>query len=132
MPLPTLSSRVRATSFRFHGSDALLTQVLFNLLKNALYAIKRVERGEIEIHLEQGEKENRLRFRDTATGISPAHMSHLFDRFYTTDQSGTGLGLYFCRLAMEAMDGRIECRSEYGRYTEFTLHFPQIAAHGTP
>lgn len=117
---------VRSTEeFRFYGSDTLLILVLFNLLKNALYAIKVAGKGEIQISTVRGPTVNRLYFCDTGTGIAGDTLPNIFDGFFTTKQSGgTGVGLTFCHRVMASFGGRIRCDSVAGQYTMFTLEFP--------
>ena len=65
---------------------------------------------------------------DRGPGIEPAARSQLFERFYTADAArGSGLGLAIARELAEAMDGRIELRSQPGR-TVFTLALPDAGA----
>jgi signal transduction histidine kinase len=66
-----------------------------------------------------------LRFKDTAKGMPAAEVACVFEQFYAKRQGGSGLGLHFCQLVMEAYGGRIECRAEDGQYTEFLLFFPK-------
>ncbi len=112
--------------FTFTGSKLLMQHVLFNLLKNALYAIATAQKGTITIWVEQKEKYNLLYFKDTAKGISTNQLSKLFNHFYTTTFMGTGLGLSFCKLVMNRFGGDIRCESQEGQYTQFLLSFPSI------
>jgi two-component system, CAI-1 autoinducer sensor kinase/phosphatase CqsS len=114
--------------FEFYGADALLTLVLFNLLKNALYAIKAAGKGTIQISTTRSPTVNRLHFTDTGIGISQDTLPHVFDAFFTTKKSsGSGLGLAFCQRVMTSFGGRIRCDSVPGEYTTFTLEFPAIS-----
>lgn len=118
----------RAEDFRFYGSDTLLVYVLFNLLKNALYAIKAAGKGKIDISLVSHSAGNSLVFMDTALGIAPEALPHVFDAFFTTKKSsGTGIGLAFCRRVMMSFGGRIWCDSQEGEYATFVLEFPPAA-----
>ncbi|OGT08498.1 MAG: hypothetical protein A2V89_04750 [Gammaproteobacteria bacterium RBG_16_37_9] len=110
--------------FQFKGDAILVVHILFNLLKNALYYIARARKGQIYIHLENRENENRLYFKDTGKGIAKEMLSHIFNRFYSKTDGGVGIGLSFCKMAMEWMGGSITCQSVEGEYTEFVLHFP--------
>ncbi|HWW04691.1 sensor histidine kinase [Collimonas sp.] len=113
--------------FRFYGSDTLLILVFFNLLKNALYAIKIAGKGEISISTARGKNVNRLYFRDTGTGIAGDALPNIFDGFFTTKEGdGTGVGLTFCHRVMASFGGRILCDSVAGQYTTFTLEFPVL------
>ncbi len=110
--------------FLFKGDELLVIHILFNLLKNALYYVKAANKGNITIWLECNDKTNTLHFKDTGQGISQKKLPHIFDRFFSKTRHGTGIGLHFCKLAMEAMRGKIKCYSEEGEYAEFLLMFP--------
>lgn len=110
--------------FYFRGIDSLFIYVIFNLLKNALYAINSALKGEITIRLKPGRGVNRLVFRDTGEGVEEGALKKIFDSFYTTREEGTGVGLAFCRRTLGSFDGDITCASEVGEYTEFTLTLP--------
>lgn len=114
--------------FRFIGSPLLMQHVLFNLLKNALYAIASAQKGDIHIWTDEEPTANLLYFKDTGKGMSELQVSQLFQHFYTTTFMGTGLGLSFCKLVMERFGGGIECMAREGSYTLFTLRFPKCAA----
>jgi signal transduction histidine kinase len=128
-PFKTSQERTLVTwsgDFDFMGSKLLMQHVLFNLIKNALYAIAKSQRGEITIWTKAGEAQNFLYVQDTAKGISPRQLSRLFQHFYTTTFMGTGIGLSFCKLVMNRFGGDITCTSEEGKYTQFILSFPLI------
>lgn len=117
-----------AADFTFYGSDILLTNVLFNLLKNASYAIGAAGKGSIEISIHSCPAYNRIVFTDSGTGIPPQVLSHIFEPFYTAKPGiGTGIGLAFCKRVMKAFGGQIKCESELGRFTTFILDFPVVA-----
>jgi signal transduction histidine kinase len=110
--------------FEYYGSSILLVHVFFNLIKNALHFIVKAEKGEIYIWLEPGEKFNYLHFKDTGLGISSRALPHVFERFFTTTLTGTGIGLSYCKIVMESFNGDIHCISEEEEFTEFILSFP--------
>lgn len=126
----TLGERERVTvrgdaDFDVFGPERLLVFVLFNLLKNGLYAIVAADKGDISIELVPGDSFNRLIFMDTGSGIPAAVRARIFDEFFTTKRGrGTGIGLAFCRRVVAATGGSIECDSEEGQYTRFVLEFP--------
>jgi hypothetical protein len=62
--------------------------------------------------------------RDNGCGIPDDKLSKIFNPFYTTKQSGTGLGMGIAKKVMEAHRGRIEVRSKVGSGTEFSLSIP--------
>ncbi len=122
------------TDFSFLGHKEFTKQVLFNLLKNSLYAIASVSKGEIFITLEQAEKNsknkntnrNRLIFKDTGSGIPPKNLRHIFDKFYTKKEHGTGIGLAFCQSVIKGFGGDITCTSQQGEHTTFTIYLPVL------
>lgn len=110
----------------FYCGDKVLTQhVLFNLVRNALHAIKEAEKGEISITFRSNPKYNILKFTDTALGIAKKDLPNIFDQFRSGKKDGAGLGLTFCKMVMRLYGGDITCRSKEGEYAEFTLMFPK-------
>jgi signal transduction histidine kinase len=116
------------SDFICKGKETLFIYVIFNLIKNSLYHIHDTKKGTITICLDatSDEKYNLLIFKDTAKGIAPDKLSFIFEKFYSNRFGGTGLGLAFCKLALETFDGKITCDSKEGEYTTFTLSFPKI------
>ncbi len=115
-----------AEDFEFRGSDTLLVLVLFNLLKNALYALRESGKGDIHIFAGSTEGHHLLRVTDTGTGIPRQALAHIFAPFFSTKRTsgGAGMGLTFCKRVMEAFGGSIRCDSVEGEYTTFALEFP--------
>lgn len=111
--------------FDFYGSDLLVVHVLFNLLKNALYHINIAGKGRVEITSVVEDGVTRLYFTDTGPGIAADRLPFIFERYYSSRAAGpgAGIGLAFCKMAMESLGGSIRCRSECGHYTEFALSF---------
>jgi len=111
--------------FVFYGSDVLLVYVLYNLFKNALYAIAQAGRGEVEIEFVSSAENHLLLVTDTGAGITGDVLPYVFDPFYSTRRSGgTGMGLAFCQRVITSFGGKIPCESEPGRFTRFSLLFP--------
>lgn len=111
--------------FYFKGNEILIVHVLFNLLKNSIYCIKEVNKGKIYISLFSMKNLNVLVFKDTGKGISKESINHIFQKFYSRTKYGTGIGLSFCKMVMEALGGEIRCKSQEGKFTEFRLYFPK-------
>jgi signal transduction histidine kinase len=107
------------------GDRALLKRVLVNLVVNALR-----HSGSPEVHIEatpDGSTEVALRVIDRGRGIAPDEQARLFEKFRSvrSDPSAdTGLGLPFCKLAVERMGGRIGVTSEPGAGTTFAVMLP--------
>ncbi len=117
------------SDFGFHGSDIVMIHVLLNLIKSGLTAIARAGKGEITIQTDCLDDRNRLRFRHTGGAASPNTLLRIFDEYASLEAgSGTGPGLAFAKKAMEHFGGKMSCRSEPGKYTEFVLTFPVLPA----
>jgi len=86
-----------------------LNQVMWNLCRNALRH-GRSRRGSIAIRVDPGARPDRVRLSviDDGPGISPEHRVHLFEPFFTTVATGTGLGLYIAREVCEANEASLE------------------------
>jgi signal transduction histidine kinase len=99
-----------------------LTQVVLNLVLNAIDATGRGGR----IHLEGREVGNSivLTVDDDGRGIALEDTSRLFQPYFTTKPSGTGLGLFVSRQIVEEMGGRLTFRSEPGQGATFFIHLP--------
>lgn len=103
----------------------LMSHVLFNLIKNSLYFIAKVRKGNITITVSSGAQQNTLLFKDTATGIPADKLPNMFKKFYSESDEGNGIGLHFCKNVIDAFHGQITCDSIEGEYTEFKLIFPK-------
>lgn len=103
----------------------LFTRVIQNLLMNA-YKFTTTE-DRIKVSVTQQGDQTVIRVEDTGCGIPPQFMDKLFTKFFQAEgrkkgrKYGFGLGLYFCKLAIEGMKGQIECESESGKGTSFIL-----------
>lgn len=118
----------RHYNFDYLGSPLLTDQIFDNLTRNALYQIRKHQKGEIFVTTEDGGAMNLVRFRDTAGGAPPEVVSHLFDTHFTTKAEGNGVGLAFCKTTMQLFGGDITCHSVHGDYIEFVLSFPKLLA----
>ncbi len=115
----------------------LLHRVLSNLLTNAL---KHTTKGaEIAIRAESPAGENAivLSVKDTGEGIPQEYLGKIFEKFGQADMRrqnfrvGSGLGLTFCKLAVESHGGAIWVESEVGRGSEFFVKLPLPSAGET-
>ena len=126
--LITVDIKQESDDFTYVGDELLTIHIFFNLIKNALYYIKAANKGHITIQASIGKKTNRIIFEDTGQGMNKKTLSRVFDRFYSESDNGTGIGLSFCQMIMQAYNGNITCTSAKGKYTRFTLYFPVIKA----
>jgi signal transduction histidine kinase len=104
-----------------------LTQVLLNLLTNALAATPaggRVEVGGTP-DVRDGRPGVALAVTDTGTGIAPEHLERIFEPFFSTKPSGgAGLGLSICRDIVRAHEGAIAVESAPGGGARFSVWLP--------
>lgn len=111
------------------GDGGRLTQVLHNLLNNALRHTPKG--GRVTVQTEPSIAGLMVRVVDTGDGISAEHLPHVFDRFYRTDRSrsrdegGTGLGLAIVRAVVESHGGRVAVYSAgTGQGSTFEIALP--------
>lgn len=107
------------------GDAHTLQQVLLNLVTNAREAMG--QGGEIRIETGPAAERPgwvRIAISDTGPGISPEELSKVFDPFYTTKRSGTGLGLSVSYGIVKDHHGTVDVQSIPGRGTTFVLTFP--------
>ncbi|MFQ5882336.1 MAG: response regulator [Candidatus Methylomirabilales bacterium] len=129
----SVEGRVPSGLPALHGDRDLLKRVLLNLLKNALDYTPTG--GQVVVGT-QVEDEGFLKIgvRDTGVGIPQAFQEKIFEKFAQVqlreaqERRGTGLGLTFCKLAVEAHGGRIWVESEEGKGSEFFFTVPCQAA----
>ena len=107
------------------GDASTLQQVLLNLVTNAREAMAG-HGGEIRIETGVAERPGwvRVLIRDTGQGISPEDLSKVFDPFYTTKRTGTGLGLSVSYGIIQDHHGTVDVQSTAGQGTTFALAFP--------
>lgn len=102
-----------------------LEQVLVNLLANASDAIGESQRSDkwIRITVEQDAKYIRIYVHDNGTGLSQEALEHLFEPFYTSKASGTGLGLglSISQRIMDSMNGALTARNHPEGGAEFCV-----------
>jgi signal transduction histidine kinase len=107
------------------GDRVHLQQVLLNLILNAAEAMGSITEGarEVLISTEQDQAGALVAVRDSGPGIDPAHLDRVFDAFYTTKSSGTGMGLSICRSIIDAHGGKLwaEANQPRGAVFRFTL-----------
>jgi signal transduction histidine kinase len=114
-----------------HAIRNQISQVIVNLLQNALDALKNKTfyDGEPTIRIEGLRKggQSLILVRDNGEGISADNLNKIFDPFFTTKDvgEGMGLGLSICYRIMEQHGGRIQVKSEQGKYCEVVLAFPE-------
>lgn len=115
--------------------EGQLTQVVVNLVVNAAQAfdVDAPTSNQVTIRTRCDGDRVRVEVSDNGPGIPPEVLPRIWDPFFTTRSPGvgTGLGLSISHGIVLAMGGRIECETEVGRGTTFTISFPVAAIAAT-
>lgn len=101
-----------------------IKRVLGNLTKNAVEAMP--QGGALSVSSKMIENDLEIIVSDTGTGISEKGLSKLFTPFNTTKPNGMGLGLPYCKQAVEAHKGTIKVKSKIGEGTHFIIRLPAV------
>ena len=110
------------------GDEDLLTQVVYNLIDNAVKFTP--DGGEIHFEVVHDDEKVYVSIRNSGAGISSEEISRVFERFYKVDKSrsydvkGAGLGLYIVKSIVEMHGGEIKASSVENEYTEFSFFLP--------
>ncbi|MGD6962436.1 ATP-binding protein [Fictibacillus phosphorivorans] len=111
------------SSLKIEGLKLEIQQVLINIIKNAIEAIK--SKGEIRI-LAYKDINNFvcIEIKDNGVGMSKEQLKKLGSPYYSTKEKGTGLGLTVCHQIVKQMGGKITIHSELKKGTTFTIKLP--------
>ncbi len=104
-------------------NDKEIKQLILNLTRNGIESMTSNGTGTLYIRTIQEEDAAVLEVQDTGHGIPKNKLDHLFEPFYTTKPSGTGLGLAVCLSIVERHQAKIDVRSEENVGTTFTIRF---------
>jgi two-component system nitrogen regulation sensor histidine kinase NtrY len=119
-----LSVNIREPEQEIHADQNLVSQVLLNLVKNALEANEKNPAGEIIINAgidANGRPE--ICVADNGPGIPEENLDEIFVPFFTTRQAGSGIGLSISRQIMRVHGGNLRVRSVPGQETVFCMTF---------
>ena len=102
-----------------------LQQVLMNLMLNGIDAMKGTSaRGELTIKSEAGDGQLLISVSDTGVGLPPEQAEQIFQAFFTTKDSGTGMGLPISRSIIESHGGRLWASGASGKGATFQFTLP--------
>lgn len=123
-----LTSELKADQATIRGDEVHITNVLFNLLDNAVKYSK--EEPKITISTETDNGFVVVSVKDHGIGISKEHLGQIFERFYRVptgnvhDVKGFGLGLSYVKIIVDAHKGKIKVESAVNKGTKFMIYFP--------
>ena len=128
---PEMEDRDLGITLELHSGLPLLQldtdqikQAFYNILRNAAQATP--PGGAITVRSDLGDEFVEIRFSDTGEGISPEAMANVFQPYFTTKASGTGLGLLIVRRIVREHGGELKLASEPGEGTTVTLFLPRF------
>ena len=118
----TVSARLPDGLPAVRADRRLLRLALMNLLKNAIEAMGPGGRLRVKTCQQNGSVE--IHVADTGSGIAASEAERVFEPFYTTKDSGSGLGLSLSRQIVEKLDGSLTFQSMVGLGTTFVVRLP--------
>ena len=101
-----------------------MKQAFYNVIKNSLEAMKR--HGTLRIHTDRDDTHVLISFIDTGSGMSTENLGRVFEPYFTTKPSGTGLGLLIVRRIVREHGGELSIESSEGRGLTLTIRLPYI------
>lgn len=100
-----------------------IKQAFYNIIRNAFQAMK--SGGILRIRSGADETHQFVSFSDTGGGISPENISRVFEPYFTTKSTGSGLGLLIVRRIVRAHGGEVIIESEQNRGLTLTIRLPR-------
>lgn len=107
-----------------YGDYNRLSQVILNLVKNAVEALKDNEKSLVKIKIEYDNDSAYINISDNGIGMNKEEVDNLKIPFYTTKRSGTGLGVVLCDEIIKAHNGKLIYKSKKGFGTTVTIKLP--------
>lgn len=124
----TLASMITAENDLVKGDEVHITNVIFNLLDNAMKYSK--EKPVIEVHTANKKDFIEIMVKDNGIGIAKEHQDQIFERFYRVptgnvhDVKGFGLGLSYVKKIIDSHQGKIKVESALNKGTKFMIYLP--------
>jgi signal transduction histidine kinase len=101
-----------------------MKQAFYNVIKNSLEAMRR--HGTLRIRTDLDDTYVMVSFVDTGSGMSAENLSHVFEPYFTTKPSGTGLGLLIVRRIVREHGGELSIESSQGKGLTLTIRLPYV------
>lgn len=114
-------------NLEFHSEWTLINAIVQNLIENAIKYSGR-KNPFVQIRIEKVPDGLQISVKDNGNGISAEHQAKIFEMFYraTSDEPGSGLGLYILKRSVDRLKGTVEVKSEPGLGTEFLVKLPEM------
>lgn len=114
---------------KIYADEKMLSQVLINLLKNAIQAFTQQSNKKIHIEIYRKETILFIKITDNGSGIPSNLIEDIFIPFFTTKTNGTGIGLSLSRQIIRMHGGELSVISHPYHKTSFTISLPQKSNH---
>jgi nitrogen fixation/metabolism regulation signal transduction histidine kinase len=101
-----------------------MKQAFYNVMKNSFEAMK--SRGILRIRTDMNDSHVIVRFTDSGGGMAPENLSRVFEPYFTTKTSGTGLGLLIVRRIVREHGGELSIESSEGKGLTVTIRLPHV------
>ncbi|MBT4721285.1 MAG: PAS domain S-box protein [Rhodospirillaceae bacterium] len=120
-------------SLAFNGDPILIQQVIINLVSNGINAMKSHPPGSGKLTINTTAEDGMILIgvTDNGPGIEPGIHEELFNPYFTTNESGLGLGLAICQSIVDKHDGQIWCEPAPQEGAEFRIRLPWSVAEIT-
>lgn len=119
-----LITEINDEELEIFADESLVSQVLINLLLNAIDAVDQSDKPQIHINAYlYSDNRTRIEIYDNGKGIAEKDLDHIFIPFYTTRKKGSGIGLSLAKQIMFLHKGQIDVDSEQGKGTKFVISF---------
>ena len=106
------------------GDYNRLNQVIINILKNSIEAMKETNIKKLNVHTKLLKDKVNIYIEDSGVGISEENLNKMKEPFFSTIRSGTGLGVYLSREILKEHDGTLKYESKEGIGTKVTITLP--------
>lgn len=129
----SINTLVEAENSKIYVDEIHFSNVIHNLMDNAVKYKKEGEPLVLEVHTWNADGCLMLSVKDNGIGIKKENLKKVFDKFYRVhtgnvhNVKGFGLGLAYVKKIVDLHKGEIKVESVYGKGTKFTISLPEIA-----
>jgi len=111
----------------FKSEWYIINTILQNLIENSIkYSDAKKEAPSVQVRIFKHKKNLYIRIIDNGQGIAPVHQTKIFDMFFRANEtgSGTGLGLFILKRAIERLKGEVAVKSQLNEGSTFEVKIP--------
>lgn len=121
-----LNYNVQVDNKKIKINEDVLKISIINLINNSIDALNETKKNDKKIDIDVVANKDALEidFRDNGSGIPSHDIDEIFNPFFTTKETGTGLGLYILHSELRRINGSVEVESSIGEWTRFKITIP--------